>query len=106
MGLSRGGFRHDNERDLAGFETLHALAARQNAALRRKDAGDANEIARRDAGGTKRELERGQLFPVFPDALCKEHLLGNESDHAHAPCRKGPRMVNSKFLTVKELTGV
>ena len=84
--LARGGFGHHDEGDLSRLEALHALAARQDAALRRENAGDANEVAGGDACGAERQLERGELLAVFPDSFGEEHLLRHETDHAHAPC--------------------
>src|SRR6185295_20177140 len=78
---ARRGLGHDDEGDLAGLETCHALRTREDAALGRKDARHANEVAGRDAGGTERQLERGQLLAVLPDALREEHLLRDETDH-------------------------
>src|SRR5204862_6962470 len=79
--LAGSGFGHHDERDLPRLEQLHALTAGEDAALRRKNAGDAYQVTRGDAGGTQRELERGELFPVFADTLREEHLLRDESDH-------------------------
>ena len=81
MRLAGRGLGHDDEGDLAGLEALAALRARQDAALRRKDARHADEIAGRDAGRPERELERRQLLAVLADTFGEEHLLGNESDH-------------------------
>ena len=81
MRLTGRGFRHHHKCHLAGLEALAALRTGQNAALWRKNARDADEVAGGDAGGSERELERGQLLAVLPGALGKEHLLGNESDH-------------------------
>src|SRR2546428_4203969 len=81
--LARGGFRHHDEGDLSRLEELDALGAREDAALGRKDARHADEIARRDADRPQRQLERSQLLAMLPDTLGEEHLLRDETDHAH-----------------------
>src|SRR5882672_145567 len=83
--LARGRFRHHDEGDLSRLEALHALRARQNAALRREDARHANEITGGDTGRAERELERRELFSMLPHTLGEKHLLGHESDHVDAP---------------------
>ena len=80
---------HDDEGDLAGFEPLHALRARQDAAFGRKNAGYADEIAGGDACGSQGELERCQFFPMLANAFREEHLLRNESDHVTLLVAKG-----------------
>jgi hypothetical protein len=87
--LARRRFRHDDERDLPVLETLDAFAARQDAALRRKDARYPHQVAGRDPGRAQRQLERGQLLAVLAHTFGEEHLLGHESGHVSAPWSKG-----------------
>jgi len=81
MGLSCGCLGHDDEGDLAGFETFDTLTAGHDAAARGEDARHTDEIARGDARRTKCQLERRQLFAMLTDALGEEHFLRNEVEH-------------------------
>jgi hypothetical protein len=103
MRLARRGFRHNDERDLPRLEAFHPLLARQNAAIRREDARNADEIARGDAGGSERQLERRQLLTVLADAFGKEHLLGNESEHVTLLVARGDTNGKQKVRDVQEV---
>ena len=74
--------------------------ARQNPAVRRKDARHAHEVAGGDAGGAQRQLERGQLLAVLADTLGEEHLLGDESDHVTLLVARGKLHGKHRYPTV------
>src|SRR5467141_1135148 len=68
----------DGKRDLPGLHMLQPFAARNQFAVGRKDGGDADDIACRNARVPEGELKARKSFTMFTDAFGEENLLSNE----------------------------
>jgi hypothetical protein len=65
--------------DLARLQFGQAAAFGSDLTVRRKDAGDADQVEDLDAGVAERQLEALQPGAMLAGALGKEHFLGDES---------------------------
>src|SRR5579885_2739621 len=86
MRLLGGIFADHGERDLSWTNVLQTFAAGNQFAIRRKDRGNADDIACRDTGVAQRQLETGKSFAMFSDALGEEDLLSDERHSAGLWC--------------------
>jgi hypothetical protein len=71
---------------LPGLDVLQSFAARNQFAVGRENGGDANDVARGNAGVPQSELETREPFTMFTDAFGEEDFLSNERHGAGLPC--------------------
>ena len=79
-------FADDRERNLTRLDVLQAFTAGNEFAIWGKNRGDADDVARGDAGVSERQLEARKPFTMFTDAFGEEYLLRNERHGAGLPC--------------------
>jgi hypothetical protein len=68
----------NGEGDLSRLEMLEPFTARDQLAVRRKNRGDANDVARGNSGISQRELEARKPLAMFSDSLGEENFLRYE----------------------------
>src|SRR6266851_9677871 len=87
---------HHGKDDLARRQIAQALLRRDQFAVGREDRFDADQIEFRNPGGTKRQLERVELFAMLADTFCEEDAL-----------RKRPHLVsNLPIATCEPISSV
>src|ERR1700734_1672236 len=96
MRLARLVLANNGERDLSRFEMLEPFTARDQFAVRRKNRGDANDVARGDPGVSQRELEARKPLAMFSDSLGEENFL---CDERHVPGCGSSTRLSRKNLT-------
>jgi hypothetical protein len=65
---------------------LQSFTAGNQFAIGRKNRGDADDIACRNASVPQGELEARESFAMFTDAFGEENFLSNERHGAGWPC--------------------
>ena len=86
MGLARGGFRHDDEGDLARFEALHALRAREDAALGGKMLDTRTRLQAAMPADRSASSNEVSFSRCFPTPLVKNISFGTNPITCQAPC--------------------
>src|ERR1700722_2419249 len=88
------------ESDLSRLEMLEHFTTRDQLAVRRKNRGDANDVARGNSGISERELEARKPLAMFSDALGEENFLRYER---HVPGCGSSTRLSRKNLTRLEI---
>jgi hypothetical protein len=100
MRLARLVLADNGESDLSRLEMLEPLTARDQFAIRRKNRGDANDVARGNSSVSQRELEARKPLAMFSDSLGKENFLRYER---HVPGCGSSTRLSRKNLTRSEI---
>src|SRR5580700_5823699 len=84
------------EGDLPGLQVFEPFTARDQLAVRRKNRGDANDVARGNSGVSQRELEARKPFAMFSDSLGEKNLF---RDERHVPgCGSSTRLGRKNLM--------
>src|SRR5262249_41518066 len=87
---------NNHKHHLAGLEMFQSFASRNQFAIRRKDEGNANNVASDDARIAQNQFEAGEPFPMFPDTFREEDLLRDK--HHSAGFSSLPDWIKSKKI--------
>src|SRR3984957_466727 len=100
MRLPRLVLADNGESDLSRLEMLEPFTARDQFAVRRKNRGDANDVARGNSGISEGELEARKPLAMFSDSLGEENFLRYER---HVPGCGSSTRLSRKNLTRLEI---
>src|ERR1700723_1107209 len=100
MRLARLVLADNGESDLSRLEMLEPFTARDQLAVRRKNRGDANDVARGNPGVSQRELKARKPLAMFSDSLGEENFLRYER---HVPGCGSSTRLSRKNLTRLEI---
>src|ERR1700721_3227736 len=100
MRLARLVLADNGESELSRLEMLEPFTARDQLAVRRKNRGDANDVARGNSGISEGELEARKRVAVFSDSLVEENFLRYER---HVPGCGSSTRLSRKNLTRLEI---